>query len=93
MHNPSCSATQTSYNIEISLVASLDIILSSTRITKALIRLCGCAGLFSLKLQTLQTQMKCHMCGIPSGSAMFAKVPAYQDLEWKGFNHRKANWT
>ena len=30
--------------IEISLVASLDMILSNKQITKALIRLCGCAG-------------------------------------------------
>ena len=38
------SATETSYNIEISPVASLHMILSIKRITKALIRLCGCAG-------------------------------------------------
>ena len=41
---PACSATETSYKIEVSLVASLDILLSNKRITKALIRLRGCAG-------------------------------------------------
>ena len=41
---PACSATETSLKNEISLEASLDIILSSKRITKALIRLRGCAG-------------------------------------------------
>ena len=38
------SATETSYKTEISLVASLDMILFKKRITKALIRLQGCAG-------------------------------------------------
>ena len=38
------SATQTGYKIENSLVASLHMILSAKRITKALIRLRGCAG-------------------------------------------------
>ena len=38
------SATVTSLTIEISLVASLDIVLSNKRITKALISLRGCAG-------------------------------------------------
>ena len=42
---PVSSATETSYKIGILLVASLDMILSNTRITKALIRLRGCAGL------------------------------------------------
>ena len=41
---PVSSATVTSQNIEIWLVASLDMILSNKRITKALIRLCGRAG-------------------------------------------------
>ena len=36
--------TETSQKIEILLVASLDMILSNERITKALIRLRGCAG-------------------------------------------------
>ena len=38
------SATETSQKIEISLVASLDMILLDKRITKALISLRGCAG-------------------------------------------------
>ena len=41
---PVSSATVTSQKIEISLVASLDMILSNKRITKALIRLRGRAG-------------------------------------------------
>ena len=41
---PFSPATETSYKIEISPVASLHIILSKNRITKALIRLRGCAG-------------------------------------------------
>ena len=41
---PIPSATEISKKIEISRVASLDIILSNKRITKALIRLRGCAG-------------------------------------------------
>ena len=39
-----CSATENSQKIEIWLAASLDMILSNKRITKALIRLHGCAG-------------------------------------------------
>ena len=41
---PVSSATETSYKTEISLVTSLNMVLSKTRITKALIRLRGCAG-------------------------------------------------
>ena len=41
---PVSSATETRYNSEISLVASLDMILFNKRITKALIRKRGCAG-------------------------------------------------
>ena len=41
---PVCSATETSKKIEISLVGSLDIILSKKRIAKALIKLRGYAG-------------------------------------------------
>ena len=41
---PVSSATQASYKIEISPVASLQMILSKKRITNALIRLRGCAG-------------------------------------------------
>ena len=43
-YKPVSSSTVTSKNIEISLEASLDMILSTKRITKALIRLRGCAG-------------------------------------------------
>ena len=41
---PVSSATETSYKTEISLVASLNMVLSKTQITKVLIRLRGCAG-------------------------------------------------
>ena len=41
---PVSSATESSWKIEISSVANLHMILSKKRITKALIRLCGCAG-------------------------------------------------
>ena len=41
---PVSSAIETSWKIEILLVASLDMILSNKRITKELIRLHGCAG-------------------------------------------------
>ena len=40
--NPVCSATETSYNIELSHEASLDIWLSINLIVKVLIRLCSC---------------------------------------------------
>ena len=39
-----CSAKETSYSLEILAVASIGIVLSETRITKVLIRLCGWAG-------------------------------------------------
>ena len=39
MRKQACTATETSYKIEILLVASLDMILSNKRITKALNRL------------------------------------------------------
>ena len=44
------SATETSWKIEISPVASLHMILSKKRITKVLIRLRGCAGWSALLL-------------------------------------------
>ena len=47
---PVSSATETGKKIEISLVASLDIILSRKRITKELVSLCGCAGWSALVL-------------------------------------------
>ena len=39
-----CTATEASLSLEISTIESRDIILSKQRTTKALIRLCGCAG-------------------------------------------------
>ena len=44
MLKPTCSALETSYNIEIFYKASLDIILCRERITKVLIRLRRCTG-------------------------------------------------
>ena len=41
---PVCSEKETNEKMKISLIASLDMILSIKRITKALIRLHGCAG-------------------------------------------------
>ena len=41
---PVCAATETSYGLETSAIASSGIILSRQRTTKALIRLRGCAG-------------------------------------------------
>ena len=41
---PACSATETSYNLEISAIESRDIIISKQWTTKALIRLRRCAG-------------------------------------------------
>ena len=41
---PACSAAETSEKLEISLVASLDMILFNKRIKKVLIRLHMCAG-------------------------------------------------
>ena len=51
-----CSATETSWKIEILLVASLDMILSNKRITKALIRLGGCTG------WSADAQAGLHLC-------------------------------
>ena len=47
---PVSSATETSYTIKISHVAGLDMILFSKQITKALIRMSGCAGWFATLL-------------------------------------------
>ena len=41
---PACSATESSKNNEISLVASFEMILSDKRITEVLIRLCERTG-------------------------------------------------
>ena len=43
-HKPACPATEASQSLEILDIASIDIILSKQRKTKALIRLRGCAG-------------------------------------------------
>ena len=42
--NLACSATETSKNIKILHVGSVDVILPRNQITKVLIRLHGCAG-------------------------------------------------
>ena len=47
---PVSSATEKSWKIEILFVARLYMVLSKKRITKALIRLCGCAGWSALLL-------------------------------------------
>ena len=39
-----CIATETSLKIEMPLVVSLDMMLSTKRMTKALIKMCECAG-------------------------------------------------
>ena len=44
---PTCSATETSENIAILPEASLDILLPNKRITKVLIRLCGCTDQYA----------------------------------------------
>ena len=41
---PACAATETRYRLEKSDIETRGIILSRQRKTKALIRLCGCAG-------------------------------------------------
>ena len=43
-HKPAWSVIETSYSLDILDVARIHIILSRQRTTKALIRLCGCAG-------------------------------------------------
>ena len=50
--NPVSLATETSYNIKISPVASIYMMLSEKRITNALIRLHGCTGWSAPKLFT-----------------------------------------
>ena len=57
-----CSATETSYKMENSLVASLDMILSNKRITKALIRLvCAFVVHKTLKTGFLASRPKYNM--------------------------------
>ena len=71
---PACSAIEARYNIEISLIASLDIILSKKRITKALIRLHGCAG-WSAPLLFPNLQRKVFSRRGPYGVDFFTDVP------------------
>ena len=76
---PVSSATETSLKIEISPVASLHImILSKKRITKALIRLCRCAG-WSAPLLFANTEDRfSHVVAhILSGSTLITKVQVY----------------
>ena len=47
IHNPTSSATEATKKNDISLVASIDMILSNKRITEPLIRLPGRAGWFA----------------------------------------------
>ena len=60
------SATETSWKTENLLVSSLDIILSNKRITKALIRLPGCAGwsapLLFQKTKDRISHVEGHIC-------------------------------
>ena len=59
--NPVSSATETSLKIELSFVASLDMVLSKKRITKVLIRLRGCAGWSApLLFANLRRQVFCE---------------------------------
>ena len=54
----SCSASENTKNSGISIVGSIDINTSNKRATKALIRLCGCAGRYaSLLLANPQRQV------------------------------------
>ena len=60
-------ATETSYKIGISLVASLDMILSKERMTKVLISLCRCAGwsapLLFANSEDRFSRVKAHIIG------------------------------
>ena len=55
MLKQACSATKTSWKIDISLAASLNMILSKKQITNVLISLCRCAGWSSV-------QTGLHLC-------------------------------
>ena len=65
---PVSSATESSKKIEISLVASLDMMLTNKRITKTLIRLRGCAGAAGQRLCCSQppedrfSRVKAQLC-------------------------------
>ena len=69
-----CSATETSLKIEIFPVASLDMILSNKQITKALIRLCRCAG-WSALLLFASPPKQIFLCrGSIIGGALWVKI-------------------
>ena len=57
---PAWSATETRYRLEISAIASIGIILSRQRITKALIRLHKCAGWSAPLLFAYGKSRFCH---------------------------------
>ena len=67
---PISSATDTSYKTEISHVANFDIVLYKTRITKALIRLRGCAGWSAPVLFANPRRQVSSRCGPFSHSAI-----------------------
>ena len=66
---PTCAADETNYGLEISAIASRDIILSRQRTTNTLIRLRGCSGwsaplLFAYDLNRFShhvAQLFCHL--------------------------------
>ena len=93
IHKPAYSATETSWNSEISLVACFDMILSNKSITKALIRLRGCAGwsaplLFS-NLEDRFSRMEAHIIDT-TFDWCFHSTKLFKSCEplwWFGFCH------
>ena len=81
--NPVSTATETSSKIESSLVASLDMVLSKQRITKALIRLRGCAGWSSPLLFANLRRQVCSRRGpnYMSYFQVFLKIISYQNCQ------------
>ena len=76
MLKPTCSATESDLNIEISLVASLDLIHSKNQLTKALISLRRCPGWFNLFCsQTLRT-------------GFLVSMPKLSNIKLKSINQR-----
>ena len=76
---PVCSATETSYKVEISPVASLDMILFKKRITKKLIRLCG-------------SQADLRLCCLQTSEDRFSRDEAQIILHGKGLFHDVAKF-
>ena len=71
-----CSATETRWKIELSLVARLDMTLSNKQITKALIRLCGCAGWSApLLFANHRRQVFSHHGPFDSGPLLYVNYP------------------